>query len=229
LIKTKPLPQKNKLGNYSHTLISSEDIRQFIYCPRIPFFRTVIRFNPIQTPKMNIGRKIHSDVHEFTIPKVSSSDFPDQYLNLYLQAPKLNIHGQVDLIEVIKSPEDLKNIPIFEDYLELVVNQSKGIGCIVEIKTGKALEQVPLHHKAQVVFQALLVESNFNILILAGKIFYSKTENQITFPIWPKDKSWVLDSINKLKSSFNSEVIPSPTIHSGKCTNCEYWKICMRV
>jgi len=229
LTQSKPLPQNDRLRNYSHILISSEDIRQYIYCPRIPFFRTVIRFNPIQTPKMNMGRKIHSDVHEFTIPTVSSSSFPDRYLNLYLQVPNLNIHGQVDVIEIINSSEDLTNEQILKDYLEVRENTSKAIGCIVEIKTGKVPEHVPLHHKAQVIFQALLVESNFNILILAGKIFYSKTKDQILFPIWPKDKSWVLDSINKIQNSFNSELIPSPTIHRGKCTNCEYWKICMRV
>lgn len=210
-------------------LISSEDIRQFIYCPRIPFFRTILRYSPRSTAKMGQGRQSHADIHQFSLPALHTSRFPDRYINIYLQVPHLGIHGQIDMIEILDTLDELDINP--NPYVTGILKYegTKAIGTIVEIKTGKIPSKIPSHHKAQVVFQALLVEANFQIRIFAGKIFYSKGSTLQTFNIWTGDKRWITGCINKLRTAYQTEIIPLPTPHEKKCHDCEYWPVCQRV
>jgi len=209
--------------------ITSEDIRQYIYCQRIPFIRSILRFRPVTTAKMERGKRQHKEIHKFSLPPTEKENYPKRLMNLYLFDTELHIHGQIDMIELVEKTEEIEP-GITIDIEEIKENiETKKLGCIIEIKTGKKKTIIPDHHKAQVIFQAILAEKYYDIIIYAGKIYNTQTEEYQTFVITKNSKEHMKTNIKKLQEIYQSEIMPEPTPHEAKCVNCEYWVVCQRV
>ena len=111
------------------------------------------------------------------------------------------------------------------DYFEFDGNEAYP----VEIKTGKKPpDKMDDSHKLQVAAQAILIEKNFNFLVKKVKIFYSKSQKIVESPINIEDKLQVLEIIDEIIKLIESEKIPDPTNHEGKCIDCECRNYCMR-
>lgn len=192
-----------KINLYSKPLIGTEEIRQYVYCKRIIFFRYVLNAPMKRTYKMEYGMKKHEKLQKFAN---KNKDAPQKYFNIYLTDPESGLVGLIDYFEF----DGKEAYP-------------------VEIKTGKnPLGKINNSHKLQVAAQSILIEKNFDFLVKKVKIFYSKSQKIVEYPINIENKLQVLEIIDEIIKLIESEKIPDPTNHEGKCIDCECRNYCMR-
>lgn len=192
-----------KINLFNKPLIGTEEIRQYVYCNRIIYFRHVLNAPMKNTYKMEYGMKKHEKLQELA---ENNKNAPQKYFNIYLTDPDSGLVGLID-------------------YFEFDGNEAYP----VEIKTGKEpYDKMDISHKMQVTAQTILIEKNFNFLVKKVKIFYTKSEKIVEYPISIKDKLKVLEILDKIFKLLDSESIPVPTEHRGKCVDCECRNYCLR-
>jgi CRISPR-associated exonuclease Cas4 len=234
----------NEGGSYTLTgelawFVSAEELRQFFYCPRIVVFRHLRKIRPPTSYAMDKGTAYHDTViysprnsqhHPHRRSKKSTGspgltssipiDIPallreiapvargtEQYHDMYIESPEYHLLGRLDMVE--KRGEEIYP---------------------VEIKTGPeppATRQK--HHSIQLTVQALLLEDVFDCMIQRGRIVYlgSRTNRWIEISIEMKQQ--VLRAVRQIRKLYESEILPNPTLHVGKCEACEYKRVCNRM
>lgn len=191
------------LNLYVKPLIGTEQIRQFVYCKRILYFRNVLHAPMKKTYKMEYGEKKHDKLQQIAN---KTEETVQKYFNVYLKDPKIGLVGLID-------------------YFEYDGNEAFPI----EIKSGnQPPDGIDNPHKLQVAAQAILIEKGFDFLVKKVRIFYSKEQEMVEYPIKIEDKLRVLRLIDEIHQMLMTEKIPEPTIHEGKCVDCECKLYCLR-
>ena len=195
-------------------MVSAEELRQYFYCPRIPFFRHVRQIRPAQTYLMKRGSDFHENIiksspnKEKTLIKLTSSGEKISFFyDYYLESRKLHLLALLDLFGKIEE----KIFPI-------------------EIKTGpKPPEGHNLHHYIQLTAQTLLLEEHFNTFINLARIIYLESGEKLWIPISIDMKTKVLSAISSIHKGIKTEILPSPTVNHEKCVGFEFWPFCRGV
>lgn len=189
---------------FDKPFIGTEEVRQFAYCKRILFFRYVLRAPMKPTYKMEFGAKKHERLQK--IVNKSKEGYTQKYYNVYLTDPLLGLVGLIDYFEF----DGKEAYP-------------------VEIKSGHILpEGIDNPHKYQVTAQAILIEKNFDFLVKKVRVYYSKHNKIVDYPIGVKDKLKVMEFTNQINKLLASEKIPETTKDKGKCIDCECRNYCLR-
>ncbi|MHA1439580.1 MAG: CRISPR-associated protein Cas4 [Promethearchaeota archaeon] len=189
---------------YESPLIGTEEVRQYCYCKRIIFFRHILHSPMKQTYKMEYGAKKHEKLQK--IANKSEEKYAQKYYNIYLTDSQTGLVGLIDYFEF----DGKEAYP-------------------VEIKSGNMPpEGHDNPHKYQVTAQAILIEKNFDFLVKKVRVFYSKYNKVIEYPIGIEDKLKVMNIIKKIRRLIESEKIPEPTKNKGKCIDCECKNYCLR-
>ncbi|MHA1273979.1 MAG: CRISPR-associated protein Cas4 [Promethearchaeota archaeon] len=191
------------LNLFEKPFIGTEDIRQYMYCPRKLYFRYVVRAPMRQTYKMQYG----AEEHEKFQKKINiASKSVQKYYDIYLSDAELGLLGLIDYFEY----DGKEAFP-------------------VEIKTGNIPpSDLENPDKMQVTAQAILIEKNFDFLVKKVRVFYSKFKKIVDYPIGIEDKLKVLKLIKKINNLINSERVPGPTKEKAKCLDCECRNYCLR-
>jgi CRISPR-associated exonuclease Cas4 len=185
-------------------VFTAEDIRQYAYCKRIPYFKYVLKARVYPTVKMNRGSQIHEV--ECRAKRTELKDNVTRYYNFYLQSESLGLSALMDY---------------FKYDGETIVP--------VDVKTGKrAAEKLQVGHYLQIVAQSLLVEICFGVTVTYAIIHYTDTNEERKVEITTQAKLTVFRILTQMRKMIEEETIPPPTPNSGKCVDCEYWKVCRR-
>lgn len=183
-------------------IITAEDVRQFVYCPRIIYFRYVHRIRPQQTYKMQKGQELHEQ--EVRIKDVEEEAHVSKYYNYYLIDPALGLSATLDYFE--------------SDGTEATP---------VDIKTGHFYgEGISEHHLAQLLAQSFLLESQLNLLVRRVKVIYTQHEQIFTHEITITDRLKLLRLVDDIQEIIQEERIPRCTPHAAKCADCEFVPYC---
>ncbi|MEJ2250041.1 MAG: CRISPR-associated protein Cas4 [Candidatus Lokiarchaeota archaeon] len=192
-----------KINLYDKPLIGTEEIRQYVYCPRILYFRHVLHSPMKQTYKMEYGMKKHEKLQNIA---AKNEEYIHKYYNIYLTDVESGLVGLIDYFEF----DGKEAYP-------------------VEIKSGNIPpEGLDNPHKYQVTAQAMLIESNFDFLVKKVKVLYTKEEKTVEYPIGIEDKLKVLEIIQHVYNVISREKIPEPTEDNGKCIDCECKNYCLQ-
>ncbi len=192
-----------RVNLYNKPLIGTEEIRQFAYCKRILYFRHIVHAPMKQTYKMEEGENKHEQLQQ---SKNATKNTSQKYYNIYLTDPDLGLVGLID-------------------YFEFDGNEAYPI----EIKSGNdPPKDLDNPHKYQVVAQAMLIEKNFDFLVKMVRIFYSKLDKVVDYPITIEDKLAVLKIVEEITEMLSSEQMPESTNDIGKCVDCECKNYCLR-
>lgn len=188
-------------------LFTAEDVRQFFYCPRIIYFRYVMRARVRPTLKMERGKEIHREKYR---PRSHEREGNvERYYNIYVSSEKFGLACLIDILEV--EGEEIR---------------------IVEVKTGRIPDdgEISEHQRAQVVAQALLVEEALGRSVKRVGIKYEDKNEGGGKILWvhisDKDRVDVLRALEKMRSIVLMEDIPPPTPFRGRCVDCEYRAYC---
>jgi len=188
-------------------LISAEEMRQYVYCKRIPYFRRVMHVKGFKSYKMERGEKYHDkEIRNKYLEKPAPN--LERYYNIYLKDDELGLLGLLDMFEFDGN----------EAYP-------------VEFKTGHpSRSSLENHHLAQVIVQALLIESEFDFLVRKAKIVYIDYNYDVIFhEITVEMKRKILRNVEMIREMVFTEKLPDITIKAGKCQDCEYFPYCRKI
>jgi len=73
-------------------IVTAESLRQYLYCPRIIYFRYVLGAKPPETLKMQIGKEIHE--------KLKQIADKNTLVNVFLVSEELGLSGIADIIKI---------------------------------------------------------------------------------------------------------------------------------
>src|SRR5881397_2176943 len=180
------------------------DLKQFAYCPRIPFYQHVMGFHGKQTYKMEQGKAAQNAIESlekrrrFREYGLSGGT---RHFGISLYSRQLGISGKLDLlIETVDAcyPVDFK------------------------YTTGR-----PHHnHLLQLAGYSLLITEHFSKPVPAGFIFIITDDITFRFPITDALLSEVRVSLSTMHDSIEREIFPEPTAVRARCTDCEYRNFC---
>ena len=181
-----------------------EELRQYIYCPRIPIFRRVYHFQPRETYKMEKGKEYHrkKSLRAYQSKKGEIKYFYEQYLS----DKEVKLAGILDAIKICGKKAN--PIEFKQKYPEN--------------------EQIPYHHLIQLTAQAILIELSTDFEVGEVEIKYQNNK-RLKEKITEETKKETVMIIEELRWNIEKEHLPEPTIHEKKCVDCEYRRVCFEV
>ena len=179
------------------------DIRQHVYCPRIPYYRYTLPLERPVTAKMDLGK----EEHETTSAKEARRTLKaygikegERRFGVDLYSESLGLRGKIDM--VIFTPHEV--IPV--EY-----KMAAGIG---------------LHHKYQLTAYAMLAEHTFGGTVTRAFVYLTPARKAREVPITAAMRGHVKKILVRLHDSIENERLPRPTPHRKRCTDCEYRRFC---
>ena len=187
-------------------IFTAEDIRQYGYCKRKPYFRHVLKARFTPSVKMVRGQKIHEKTCRAKSVETEENRGVSRYYNIYLCSEALGLAAIIDYFE-------------YDGEKITLVDVKSGAGASKTLFEGYYL---------QMAAYALLVEICLDIPVKSVLIRYEDDKKEKLLEIDFKAKATVIQTLKKLREMVENEVIPPPTNNPKKCTDCEAWKICRR-
>ncbi|MGF1472615.1 MAG: CRISPR-associated protein Cas4 [Rubrobacteraceae bacterium] len=179
------------------------DIRQHVYCPRIPYYRYTMPLERPVTAKMDLGKEEHettSAKEARRTLKAYGIEEGERRFGVDLYSEPLRLRGKIDM--VILAPREV--VP-------------------VEYKMAAA---IGLHHKYQLAAYALLAEHTFGGTVSRAFVYLTPEKRAVEIPITPAMRAHVKKIVAELRDATDNERLPRPTPHRARCTDCEYRRFC---
>lgn len=199
-----PLGEANPERSSPLLPLGVSDVRQHVYCPRIPFFRLAGRSPRPTTYKMEEGKLEHERVTELeerrSLRAYGLAD-GERVFNLSLDSPRLGLAGRLDMLITTR--------------YELIP---------VEFKNSEA--GVGLNHKYQLAAYALLVEEHFRRPVRRAFVYFILAKRAQEVLIAPGMRRYVHRILNEIRENVARESMPDGTRVLGRCRVCEFLNFC---
>lgn len=180
------------------------DIRQHVYCPRIPYFRLTLRLRPT-TASMEEGKAQHERIedleHRRSLRAYGLSD-GERTFNVNLHSPRLQLSGRIDML--IRTPS-----------AELIP---------VEFKNSDG--PVGLNQKYQLTGYALLLEERYRTPVRRAFVYFIPTKQVQEVAITSATRRYTHRVLDSIRASVLGESTPEGTRRLGRCSACEYLTFC---
>lgn len=237
----------NQLECDKTVYITAEEVSQYFFCKRKPYFRYLYK-NPIrQTYLQKIGTKFHEKQVSLRKKQMKSKnkdavDYEKVYdqigtVKLFPTTAEFLETNKLDLSKPIESQRAEDREKYFDVYL---YDSEWNIGGIVDyiaydgniawpvdFKTGqKPRNKINDPHKYQLVTLALLIDSNFKMIVDRAQVHYLMYKETRELKITIDDRLRVLKAIREIRDSIINEKIPQPTRLRNVCKYCECFNIC---
>lgn len=194
----------------SEWLLEVTDLKQYIYCPRIVYYRYCLpRIRPITSlmeegvrqHEQEEGREERRSLHNYGL-KVG-----ERFFHLALQSAQLSLTGKIDL--VIATPA--RSAPNAE-------------AIVVEYKYSE--NKAGAHFKLQLTAYALLLEEAWNIPVRKAFLYSLALKRAEAVPITQLQRTKVLQTVQQIKHIVESEILPPPPATQSRCISCEFRRFC---
>ncbi|HWE60345.1 MAG TPA: CRISPR-associated protein Cas4 [Chloroflexota bacterium] len=186
------------------------DIKQWVHCPRIVYYRYVLpRVRPV-TGLMREGQAHHQEesaYEERRSLRPYGISAGERYFDVQLYSAMLGLRGRADM--VIAAPR--KDAPD----AGLVVVEYK-------LSERKALR----NWKLQLAAYALLLEEQWRLPVRRGYIYYIGRRCSEEVPITAALRTGVRTTIEAMRATIAGEQVPPPPRNQGICISCEFRRFC---
>ncbi|WHZ15638.1 MAG: hypothetical protein OJF52_002483 [Nitrospira sp.] len=188
----------------SEPVLSVNDLKQFLYCPRIVYYHWVMPVRPPATFLMQRGHQ-QEERFERLEPRRMLSRYGFQeairHFGLEIFAESLGMIGKVDLI--LESPDRIG---------------------VVEFKaSGSKLAE---NWKLQLCAYGLLAEQHFLRPCSVGFVMLSDNEELVEVELNELLKEQVHSCMKQVRILVMMQRFPNPTPVRARCTQCEYRNFC---
>ena len=180
------------------------DLKQFVYCPRIPFYQHVMGFHGKPTYKMEQGKTAQEAIESLEKRRRVREYGLDEVLRHFgmsLFSAALGISGKLDLLietETACYPVDFK------------------------YTTGRPHR----NHQLQLAGYSLLVAEHFSKPVPAGFIFIITDDLVFRFEMTRALLDEARTALLSMQHTIETEQFPDPTPVRARCTDCEYRNFC---
>ena len=183
------------------------DLKQFAYCPRIPFYQHVMGFHGKPTFKMQEGKAAQAAIESLEkrrrFREYGLSE-GKRHFGISLYSSKLGIAGKLDLL--IETSEAC--YPVDFKYT-----------------TGRPHR----NHLCQLAGYSLLVSEHFSKPVPTGFIFIIADDVTFRFPMTETLLAEARSALIAMQDMIQHESFPEPTPVRARCTDWEYRNFCADV
>jgi CRISPR-associated exonuclease Cas4 len=180
------------------------DVKQYAYCPRIPYYRYALPVERRAMFKMEHGKTEHLNLERLESRRKLRRyglETGERLFNLWLRSDRLALVGKLDLL--IRTPA--------AEYP-------------VEFKHTEG--GVAANHRLQLAAYGLLVEERFGRPVDRGFVYLLPKDDVEVVEFAPDQRQAVLAMISAVRESVASERMPDPTPVRARCVDCEYRNYC---
>jgi CRISPR-associated exonuclease Cas4 len=194
----------------SDWLLEVTDLKQYICCPRIVYYRYCLpRIRPI-TYTMEEGIRCHEE-EETREERRSLRNYGltsgERIYRLPLQSRKLGLTGRVDLAIATPSRE---------------APGAKAI--VVEYKLSE--QKAGSHFMLQLAAYALLIEEAWGLPVDQGFLYSIPLRKAEPVAITQHLRRKVIQTVAQIRQIVESEIMPSPPGSLRRCVTCEFRRFC---
>lgn len=181
------------------------DLKQFVYCPRIFYYQTVLpEVRPI-TGKMREGILVHNEEdgrERRRKLKTYGLTAGERHFHYSIRSERYHLSGEIDLL--IETDEEL--IPI--DY--------------------KNTKKPGLHFKWQLAAYGLVLQNQAppSLQVKRGFLYLIPERKAVEVVFTSKLFKQVENGLTKMAGIRYSQFMPDPTSHRHKCVDCEFRRFC---
>jgi len=196
-----------ELSSSEKEYLNVTDLKQYAFCPRIPYFQHILGYEERVTESMLEGRVSEEEFEKREKRRkkfAKKLEAEEKVFNIPLCSPKLELMGVVDCI-LIRGSEIIP----------------------VEFKASKKPKKLKENHLIQLAAYSILAEEFYGKIVRKAMIYYEKTDEFMEIRITKEAKQRVLKLLEKLKEMLKEENLPEVNQPKSKCANCGYRKICL--
>lgn len=180
------------------------DLKQFAYCPRIPYYEYVLPVRHKKTYPMERGRSIQAAV-EALEQRRGFRKYGlvggERHFGLRVRSERLALSGRLDL---------------------LIRTNDAGYAVDFKDSTGP----VRGNHRVQLAGYAILIEDALGIPVHTCFVYRIPKRDMIAVEIQAEDREIVEAALAEIRQSVLSEAMPKPTEVRNRCTACEFRNYC---
>lgn len=183
------------------------DLKQYVYCPRIFYYQTVLPEVRPLTYKMEEGIAVH---HEVEINEKRRSlrtyglDNGERHFNVTLYAPEWRLSGQLDML--IETNSEL--IPV--DY--------------------KMTKKEGAHHRLQLMAYARLLEATWPAIsekkVQRAFLYLIPDRKPISVSLTMALRRQLNQALETMYRIAYEQRLPDPTTVRARCVDCEFRRFC---
>ena len=184
--------------------VLATDLKQWVYCPRIVYYRIVMPGAGKPTYKMEEGRRAQESIESLELRRTLARygfEKARRRFAVWLSDEGLGLAGKIDLLL-----------------------DENGEGAVVDFKltSGEPGE----NHRAQLTGYAVLAERGLGLRV--DRCFLVRIPDSRVFEIEIReaDRVRICEMVSEIRRSMETEVLPAPTAVRGRCRECEYQNFC---
>jgi CRISPR-associated exonuclease Cas4 len=200
-------PVPNHSSDNSLVPLTVSDLKQYLYCPRIPYFQHVMPVPRPVTYKMKHGAAQHLELDRLEKRRgVRSYGLREgeRLFHLPVFSSTLGLHGVLDLVIVYEEQGQRRYLPIEFKY------QEGGIHANIQY---------------QVVAYCMLLEEQYGTPVPEGVVYQIPTRTFRRVRVTDERKTHVRNSLAAIRNMMVKELFPEPRSRA-RCTDCEYRRYC---
>jgi CRISPR-associated exonuclease Cas4 len=191
-------------------LIDVTDIKQYVCCPRLVYYRYCLPHIRPLTYTMEVGTQAHEQEEEREARRSLKAYGIEQGERLFrypVASEALQIKGKIDLVLIVPSREASEKEVVVVDYK------------YSEQKAGP-------HFKVQLAAYALLLEEALHIPARRSFLYSIPLRKAEAVPITPQLRKKVQQITQEIKHLMVGETMPEATKASQRCPTCEFRRFC---
>lgn len=181
------------------------DVRQYTYCPRIPYYTYVMPLARPVTRKMREGLEAHDEQQaregRRNLSKFGLKGQAERHEDVALYSARLGLSGRLDMVLVTAE----EAIP-------------------VEYKNGRG--PVGANHRMQLAALALLVQERWQMPVRRAFVHFILTGRHAQVAMTEELLWRVEDDLAALQAMVEHETMPEPTPVVARCAECEFRRFC---
>lgn len=183
---------------------TATDLKQWAYCPRIPFYRHVLPVRPVPTYRMRRGKDVQAAVEALERRRGFRGyglRHGERRFGLWLHSERLGLAGKLDLL--VLTPE----------------------ACFpVDFKDTEG--GVRRNHRLQLAAYAMLAEEVFARPAPDGFIYLVPEKRVAALSLDEADRNAVREALIDMRRMVGREELPPATTVRNRCTGCEFRNYC---
>lgn len=220
--------------------LNASDLRQYVYCPRIIYFRYCVPVRPPPTYKMVEGKLQHERAedleHRRTLHAYGLSD-GERVFDVRLASQRLGLSGTLDLVilrrhEVI--PVEFKHAearahrpwPVKPKPRRTSPDEAGSEQPAEPEEPPQADLTVDLHHKYQLAAYAMLAEERWERPARRCFVYFVAARRAAEVEITPGARRYVSRLLGEMRQIILTQRVPEGTRRVGRCQECEYRRFC---
>lgn len=189
----------------SRLWLQVNDLKQYLYCPRIVFYNNVMPVERKSTFKMDSGQRAQDRIEELELRRklvrygIAEGE---RKFRVYLKSARLGMSGMLDALIV---DEGGRYYPL--DYKETDSGPQA-------------------NHRIQLCAYGILVEDHFQTSVERAFLYALRSDEVFEVPLDQPLRRRTEGALQAIREMVGREQMPEPADNPRKCENCEFRNFC---